>query len=279
LLDERRHHLALALPGETIRLDADPTRLEQVLWNLLNNSAKYSEPGGRIALSVERHGDEVVVRVRDSGMGIKAEMLPRIFDMFVQVGEHKDHAQGGLGIGLSLVRTLVEMHGGSITARSDGPGRGSEFTVRLPVLPIRREVGPPKPDRRREPNSRPPRRRILVVDDNIDAAKSLGMLLGLYGQDVRLASDGPEALCIAGEFRPEVVVLDIGLPGMDGNEVARRLRERPDFQSALIIAVSGWGQETDRERSRAAGFDHHLVKPAKPDVILNLIAKTTKQRN
>ena len=194
--------------------------------------------------------------------------------MFVQVGEHTDHSQGGLGIGLSLVRTLVEMHGGSITARSDGPGTGQR--VRRPAARPRGGSGAEHRHRRQigraSPGGRPPRRRILVVDDNVDAARSLARLLArLYGQEVRVAHDGPEALTVAGEFRPEVVLLDIGLPGMDGNEVARRLRERPEFEKTLIVALTGWGQESDVERSRAAGFDHHLVKPANPEAILELL--------
>ena len=199
-------------------------------------------------------------------------MLPKVFDMFVQVGEHRDHAQGGLGIGLSLVRTLVEMHGGSITATSDGPGHGSEFVLRLPVLSRTQGVEAPQRDRPGEPAGKTPRRRILVVDDNVDAARSLARLLTrVYGQEVRVAHDGPEALAVAGEFRPEVVLLDIGLPGMDGNEVARRLRGRPEFEKTLIVALTGWGQEEDVARSREAGFDHHLVKPANPDAIRELL--------
>jgi CheY-like chemotaxis protein len=272
LIDERRHALTVALPQGTIRVEADPTRLEQVLWNLLNNSAKYTPPGGQIRLSVEPDGGEVVVRVRDTGIGIRPEMLPKVFEMFVQVGEHKDHAQGGLGIGLSLVRTLVEMHGGSISAHSDGPGHGSEFVVRLPVLSPTPGAEAPLPDRRGEPAGEAPRRRILVVDDNVDAARSLARLLTrLYGQEVRVAHDGPEALAVAEDFGPEVVLLDIGLPGMDGNEVARRLRRKPEFERTLIVALTGWGQEADVARSREAGFDHHLVKPANPDTILGLL--------
>jgi CheY-like chemotaxis protein len=200
-------------------------------------------------------------------------MLPRIFEMFVQVRDHGQHAQGGLGIGLSLVRTLVEMHGGSIVAHSEGPGRGSEFLVRLPVLEEARGIKgtPSEPGRGKVASL--PRRRILVVDDNVDAARSLARLLSrLHDQEVRVAHDGQEALSVAREFRPEVVLLDIGLPGMDGHEVARRLREQPEFRGTLIVALTGWGQESDVERSRAAGFDHHLVKPANPDAILELLA-------
>ncbi len=271
-IDDRRHRLAVSLPEGAIRLKADPMRLEQVLWNLLNNAAKYTDPGGRIALSAEPDGGEVVVRVRDTGIGIAPEMLPRVFDMFVQVGDHKGHAQGGLGIGLSLVRTLVEMHGGTITADSDGPGHGSEFVLRLPVLPPSVAIEAPNEDRRRPVGDKTPCRRILVVDDNVDAARSLAKLMSrAYGQEVRVAHDGPEALTIAEEFLPEVILLDIGLPGMDGNEVARRLRERPEFRRALFVALTGWGQESDVERSREAGFDHYLVKPANPEAILELL--------
>ncbi len=269
---ERRHDLSVAMPLGPIRLEADPTRLEQVLWNLLNNSAKYSPPGGKIALTVEPGAGEVVLRVRDEGIGIAPGMLPHIFDMFVQVGDHKDHAQGGLGIGLSLVRTLVEMHGGSIAAHSQGPGTGSEFVVRLPVLAPTREAGKAADRHRGGAGTGPPRRRILVVDDNIDAARSLARLLSrLYGQEVQVAHDGPEALEKAGEFRPEVVLLDIGLPGMSGYQVAERLRGRPEFESTLIVALTGWGQEDDRRRSVESGIDRHLVKPVKPEDILDLL--------
>ena len=202
--------------------------------------------------------------MRDTGIGIAPEMLPRVFEMFAQVDHRSDRSQGGLGIGLGLVKTLVEMHGGTITAHSDGPGTGQR--VRRPAARPRR---PRRPSGRagagsaRGTEAALPRRRILVVDDNVDAAKSLARLLTrLYGQEVRVAHDGPAALAAAGEFRPEVVLLDIGLPGMDGYEVARRLRERPEFEETLLVALTGWGQEADRERSRAAGFDHHLVKPA-----------------
>jgi len=272
-IDERRHRLTVSLPGESIRLDGDPTRLEQVLWNLLNNSAKYTEPGGEITLKVELDGGEVLLRVRDTGVGIKTQMLPKVFGMFVQVDDHKGHSQGGLGIGLSLVRTLVEMHGGSIVAHSKGPGLGSEFVIRLPILPrnkaeSRVEVRAPL-DRA---SDRPLARRILVVDDNVDAARSLARLLTrVYGQEVRVAHDGPTALDLAGEFSPEVILLDIGLPGMDGYEVARRLRNQQAFRRVLLVALTGWGQEDDLARSREAGFNHHLVKPANPDIIRDLL--------
>jgi CheY-like chemotaxis protein len=238
--------------------------------NLLNNAAKYTDPDGRIDLTAVRVGAEAVVVVRDGGVGIAPELLPHIFDLFTQEGRSLSRSQGGLGIGLTLVKNLVEMHGGSVTARSEGLGRGSEFVVRLPAPAVTTPARPPEDRSASGPGY--PRRRILVVDDNVDSAKSLARLLArLYGQEVRVAHDGPEALSIADEFRPEVVLLDIGLPGMDGNEVARRLRVRPEFEGVLIVALTGWGQESDVERSRAAGFDHHLVKPASPEAILELL--------
>ena len=277
-IDDRRHALTVSLPEQPVRLEADPTRLEQVLWNLLNNAAKYTDPGGHIRLEAAAEGGEVVLRVRDTGIGMKPEVLTRVFDMFVQIGDHKDHSQGGLGIGLSLVRTLVGMHGGSISAHSAGPGRGSEFAVRLPVLPPAHEAHLPASGKRREPGGNPPRRRVLVVDDNVDAAKSLARVLTrLHGQEVRVVHDGFAALATAGEFRPEVILLDIGLPGMDGYEVATRLRQRPEFGRTLIAALTGWGQESDVARSRASGIDHHLVKPANPEAIRDLLAGSRPQ--
>ncbi|MBV8267113.1 MAG: response regulator, partial [Planctomycetaceae bacterium] len=223
--------------------------------------------------SAERHEDEVEVRVRDTGIGIAPEMLPRIFDLFVQGERRLDRALGGLGIGLSLVKSLVEMHGGSITAHSRGPGMGSEFVVRLPVLSWMQahEVDSPRPVLSDAPEVLP-RRRILIVDDNAVAADGLGRLLSLvYGQDVRVVYDGPSALDLAGSFQPEVVLLDLGMAVMDGYEVAKRLRERPESAGALIVAVTGWGQEEDRRRSREVGFDLHLVKPVNADALRGLL--------
>jgi PAS domain S-box-containing protein len=272
-LDERGHRLVVDLPDEPIRLEGDPTRLEQVFWNLLNNAAKYTEPGGEVRLTAEPGGGRVAVRVRDTGIGIEPAMLPRLFRMFVQVGEHRGHAQGGLGIGLGLVKSLVELHGGSIEAHSDGPGTGSEFVVRLPTLTGTAEARAPEQGRGAAPDDRPPRRPILVVDDNADAANSLARLLSrLYGQEVRVAHDGPSALEIAREFRPEVVLLDIGMPGMDGYEVARRLRERAEFGGTLLVALTGWGQDSDRRKSQEAGFDRHLIKPVAPEALRELLA-------
>jgi PAS domain S-box-containing protein len=275
-IDERDHDLVVASPGGSIRLEADPVRLEQVLWNLLNNAAKYSEPGGRIDLTVERDDGEVVLRVRDTGIGIDPAMLPRVFTMFTQVDHRSARTQGGLGIGLGLVKSLVEMHGGTITAHSEGPGTGSEFVVRLPILPGAQEDGEgPAPASRTSPPGRPPRRRILVVDDNVDAAASLAKVLTrLMGQEVRVAHDGLEALEAADEFRPEIVLLDIGMPGLDGYEVAERLRREPEFEGTLLVALTGWGQPEDQRRSQEVGFDRHLVKPVDPEALRELLAGT-----
>jgi two-component system CheB/CheR fusion protein len=274
---ERGHDLTISLPEGRVFLDADPTRLEQVFANLLSNAVKYTDPGGRIRLAAERDGADVVVRVRDNGVGIEPDMLPRVFDMFVQAGDPLTRPHGGLGIGLSLVKALVELHGGIVMARSEGRGRGSEFIVRLPALPAPpgKPEGPGPAGRRQPGAGRPPRRRVLVVDDNVDAATSLVRILSrLYGQDVRVAHDGPEALRSAEEFLPEVVILDIGMPGMDGYEVARRLRGRPGTSAATIIALTGWGQGADRARSKEAGFDHHLVKPVDPETLCRHLAGT-----
>ena len=273
-IDERRQELDVSLPDESIRLEADPTRLEQILLNLLTNAAKYTEIGGRIGLTAERDKDQVVVRVRDTGIGISSEMLPRIFDLFVQGERRLDQARGGMGIGLSLVKDLVEKHGGSITAHSEGPGMGSEFVVRLPVLPGTEAAAFDSPQSAR---SNVPeviaRRRILVVDDNTTAADSLGRLLHLvFGQEVRVTYDGPTALDMAERFRPEIVLLDLGMAVMDGYEVAMRLRERPECAGIRIIAVTGWGQEEDLRRTREMGFDLHLVKPVGADALRELLA-------
>jgi len=274
-LEERQHELRLQLPDEPIRLGGDPTRLEQILDNLLNNAAKYTDPGGRIRLAAAREGDCAVIRVRDTGIGIEPEMLAKVFGLFVQVERRLDRSKGGLGIGLSLVRQLVEMHGGTIQAHSEGPGRGSEFVVRLPALS--REGGPPlesRPDAAPSPRSTPARRRILVVDDNVDSARTMALLLmRLWKQEVQVAHDGPAALEAARAFHPEVILLDIGLPGLSGYEVARRLRRQPEFAGTLLVAMTGWGQDDDRLKSEEAGFDRHLVKPVDPDALRELLSK------
>jgi PAS domain S-box-containing protein len=258
LLQQQRHRISVSLPPDAIYLEADPIRIEQVLVNLLNNAAKYTDEGGHLSLSVERAGGEACIKVEDSGRGIPREMLPRIFDLFVQSDRALDRSQGGLGIGLTIVRSLVEMHGGTVEARSDGPGKGSTFIVRLPILGRLPTVMKDRVASPAEDAGRP--LRILVVDDNVDMAQTTALLLNTLGHDVRVAYDGPQALEVAASHRPEVVLLDIGLPGMDGYVVAKELRQR-GLEKSLLVAVSGYGQEEDRRRSREAGFDHHLMKP------------------
>jgi CheY-like chemotaxis protein/anti-sigma regulatory factor (Ser/Thr protein kinase) len=261
--------LEVDLPAGPVWVEADATRLAQVVGNLLNNAAKYTPQGGHVRLAVGQEQGEAVLRVRDDGLGIPADLLPRVFELFTQGDPSLARSEGGLGIGLTLVKSLVEMHGGSVEARSDGPGRGSEFVVRLPAL-----AEPPAPaaaDGKCEVAGRPGRR-VLVVDDNRDAAESLAMLLGVGGHDVRTAHDGPTALAVAAASRPEVVFLDIGLPRMDGYEVARRLRQQVGLRQALIVAVTGYGREEDRRRAEEAGFDAHLVKPADPEELQKLLA-------
>jgi signal transduction histidine kinase/CheY-like chemotaxis protein len=255
----RRHELIEGMPAGPLWVDADPVRLAQVVANLLNNAAKYTEERGHIRLTVGREGGEAVVRVGDDGIGIGPAELAGVFDLFAQGTAAADRSAGGLGVGLALVRTLVELHGGSVTAHSDGPGQGSEFVVRLPALegpPVARgETG------EQQAPVRPPACRILVVDDNQDGTEMLALLLRHEGHDVQTAADGPTALEVAGAFRPDMVLLDIGLPGMDGHAVARRLRQADAGKGMVLVAVTGYGQDEDRRRSRDAGFDHHLVKP------------------
>src|SRR6185436_12538649 len=243
--------------------------LAQVLANLLNNAAKYTPEGGRIWLTARRAGSNVEISVRDSGAGIPAEVLPKVFDLFMQGERTYSRAQGGLGIGLTLVRSLVNLHGGSVEAKSGGPGRGSEFLVRLPLAAA--QLAAADGGRYARPAAVAPRR-ILVVDDNRDAADSLGMLLKFLGADVYTANDGPAALEAFRTYRPSVVLLDIGLPEMDGYELARRTRLQPEGGEVTLIALTGWGQEEDRRRSREAGIDHHLVKPVDLDALEKLMA-------
>ena len=267
-IEGRGHALSVSLPDAPIYLEADPTRLDQVLWNLLSNASKYTEPGGRIRLEVGHEGGQATIRVRDSGIGIEPGMLSKVFEIFVRAEDRAGRLQEGLGIGLSLARTLAELHGGGIDAHSEGPGAGSEFVVRLPALPAASKAPEPESRGRQGPAGRPPRRRVLVVDDNEDAARSLAKLLSkVYGQEVQIAHDGPSALEIAAAFRPELILMDIGMPGMDGYEVARRLRRLPEFAATPIVALTGWGQDSDRRRSKDAGFDRHLVKPVSPEVL------------
>jgi PAS domain S-box-containing protein len=268
LIDARRQRFSSSVPPGPIWVDGDTTRLAQVIGNLLGNAARYTPQGGAVSLSVAREGGEAVVRVRDTGIGIAKDMLPRVFDLFVQGERPADHAPGGLGLGLTLARRLTEMHGGKLDAASAGLGQGSEFIVRLPIL-----QGEPPTERKIRPVLvyEAARRRILVVDDNADSAEALALALGAIGHEVRLAGDGPSALEVAAEFKPQVVLLDIGLPGMDGYEVARRLRARKEWAGVVLVALTGYGQEEDRRRARDAGFDHHLVKPIPPEAILALL--------
>lgn len=269
LIDSRGHHLTVAPPCEPLHLDGDPTRLEQVVANLLNNAAKYTPEHGEIRLSAERSGDEAVIRVADSGVGIAPEMLPRIFDIFTQADRSLDRAQGGLGIGLALVKQLVAMHGGSVSAKSPGIGLGSEFAVRLParrapVEPPPADVAPGEALRRHSPL------RVLVIDDNVDLAETLAEVLEVSGHEVRIAHDGPSGIKAQEEFHPGLILLDIGLPGMNGYDVARRLRKEIPAK-VVLVAVTGYGQESDRLRAREAGFDHHVVKPLQLEVLDALV--------
>ena len=272
LIEAAGHELTLTLPPEPISLDADLIRLAQVFSNLLNNAAKYTEQGGHIWLTAERHGGEVMVKVRDTGLGIPTDMLPRTFDMFTQVDRALERSQGGLGIGLTLVKRLVEMHGGSVEARSDGPGKGSEFIVRLPVAVASASHQPRPPKGAGEKTAPPAKRRILVVDDNKDSADSLSMMLSITGMEVRTAYDGLEAVEAATAFNPDVVLLDIGMPKLNGYEAARRIREQPRGKDMLLVAVTGWGQEEDRRRSQEAGFNFHMLKPVDPAALQHMVA-------
>lgn len=257
LLYERGHEFTVSLPAEPLPLEADPVRLAQVFANLLNNAAKYTPPGGHVRLTADREADGVAVHVRDDGAGIAPELLPRVFDLFVQGDTSVDRPEGGLGIGLTLVKNLVELHDGSVVARSEGVGKGTEFIVRLPVSKGVRpshqaaiEVSPVRP------------LRVLVVEDNVGAAKILAKLLEkFWGHDVRVAHDGPAAIEVADEFAPELVLCDVGLPHLSGYDVARLLRGRPHLSGTLLVALTGYGTAEDRRRSTEAGFDAHLVKP------------------
>jgi PAS domain S-box-containing protein len=274
LVDSAGHHLTIDLPDEPIHFYADHARLAQLFGNLLNNSGKYTRPGGTISLSAKRAGDEVVVTVKDNGAGIPQDKLDSIFDMFMQVDRTSDRSQGGLGIGLTLVKRLTEMHGGSIEARSDGEGKGSEFIVRLPVL-SRSEIAQP---RLAAGSDSQPQRRVLIVDDNHDSAESLAMLFELTGNKTFMAHDGVEAVEAVERHRPEVVLLDIGLPRLDGHEVCRRVRQQPWGKDIVMIALTGWGQEDDRRKSEEAGFNGHLVKPVDYDKLLEMLASLTNGR-
>lgn len=269
LLQAKDHSFSLEQHPEPVWVKGDSLRLAQVIGNLLDNAAKYTDEGGRIVLSLETTPSEAVVRVRDNGTGIASELLPRVFDLFMQADG--SHLSGGLGIGLSLVRSLVAMHGGRVEAHSEGPGKGSEFAVRLPRLAV--EVALPSEPRAEVASASSRALKILVVDDNIDAAESLATLLLLHGHEVVTVHGASAALGAARQLRPDVALLDIGLPGMDGYELARRLREQPELDRTLLVALTGFGQPDDRRRALAAGFSQHFVKPVDPGVLLDLLTR------
>ena len=268
LIEEMGHELTVSLPTPTIFVNGDFVRLSQIFMNLLNNSAKYSEPGSHIWVNAQRHHQEVLISVKDDGIGIAPDQLPLIFDLFSQIDHSIGKSQGGLGIGLSLVKRLVEMHGGSIKAQSEGTGKGAEFVVRLPMIREATNVPPATGDEMVPLKSS---LRVLIVDDNRDGADSLSMMLRAMGTHTRTAYDGAEALVATQEFQPHVILLDIGLPKINGYEVCRRIREQPDGANFVIVAQTGWGAKEDRERTREAGFDHHLVKPVDPKVLMKLL--------
>ena len=280
LLEQRTHTLDVHVQRKGLTVKGDPTRLSQVISNLLTNAAKYTPPGGHITIRTEHDDNHLVVRVRDTGMGIAPDVLPRVFDLFVQERQAIDRSQGGLGLGLTIVRNLIERHGGTVAASSDGPGKGSEFVVRLP----RASGGSVLEDAQVEgalSKSVVPRRgsspKVLVVDDSVDSAEMLATALSTKGYDTRVAHDAPIALRIAADFRPAVALLDIGLPVMDGYELAARLRELPNLSGMKLIALTGYGQESDRQRSREAGFDHHLVKPIDLLLLESVLGDLTQQ--
>jgi signal transduction histidine kinase/ActR/RegA family two-component response regulator len=274
-LDAPGHEFSLSLPDEPIHLDADLTRLAQAVANLLNNASKYTPPGGKIELTAARDGSDAVIRVRDTGIGIAPDMLGRVFDMFAQADRSTHGSRAGLGIGLTLVKRLVELHGGTVEARSDGPRAGSEFIIRLPILignhahaARRSDAG----DARADDAAAGAALRILVVDDNRDSANSLGRLLRITGNIVRTAYDGQEAIETAEAFRPDVILADIGMPRLNGHDAAKHIRQQPWGSSIVLVAISGWGQDGDKQQSREAGFDHHIVKPIDPERLLELLS-------
>ncbi len=272
-IEAKRHSLCVEIDPGPHWVVADPTRLEQVVVNLLTNAAKYTDEGGRIGLKARREGREFVIEVCDSGVGISTEMLPKVFDLFTQVEGSLNRAQGGLGIGLTLVQTLVRMHGGSVSATSEGPGLGSAFTVRLPIaagVPLPTSPAEPEPAGAGVFSDAP--RRVLVVDDDSDTSRGMVRLLRASGHESKTAADGRSALEAAREFRPDVVLLDIGLPDTDGYQLVGKLRAEAGLDRAVIVAVSGFGQNKDRERSLLAGFDHHMIKPVDIEDVLAIVA-------
>jgi len=267
LFEEKRHELVLEIEPQPMPLFADATRVEQMIANLLTNAAKYTPQGGRVSVSASPRDGEAVIKVKDTGIGIPAEILPRVFDLFAQADRSLDRSEGGLGIGLTVARKLAEMHGGTVTAASEGIGKGAEFTLRLPLSDLDVAAADVRGEDRVTARAK---LRILVVDDNRDTVKSEAFLLSRLGHEVEVAYDGVMALEVAAAFRPDAVLLDIGLPGIDGYEVARRLRA-VGFASEVLIAVSGYGRPEDEQRSRAAGFDRHLVKPVNYEMLVSVL--------
>jgi signal transduction histidine kinase len=268
--DTLQHEVTVTLPPEPVYLNADPARLAQVFQNLLNNACKYTEPRGSVWLTAERQAGDVLVTVKDTGLGIPPDKLASIFDMFTQVDASRERARGGLGIGLALVKRLVEMHDGTVEARSEGPGRGSEFVVRLPILTETLQAVQQATEAGKDRAA--VARRILVVDDNADSAESLTMLLQVSGHETHTAHDGLEAVAAAERFRPEVALLDIGLPRLNGYDAARRIREQPWGKDMVLVALTGWGQDEDRRKSKEAGFDLHMVKPVDLEILMQRLA-------
>lgn len=274
VIEAAGHHLDVSLPSEPVMLEADAVRVSQVISNLLNNAAKYTESGGQIWLAARAEPREVVISVRDTGVGIPADMLPRVFEMFTQVARSLSRSQGGLGIGLTLSRSLVELHGGSVVARSPGVGRGSEFIVSLPRVPAKRSHEEVEPRGHAPTDGQGSGRRILIVDDNVDSAESLGLWLKLEGYDVKVVHEGLAVVEAARAFKPKVILLDIGLPDIDGYEVAERLRRELGLNGVRLIALTGYGQDEDRQRCYDAGFDEHLIKPVDPATLETLLGST-----
>jgi PAS domain S-box-containing protein len=273
-IDERRHTLELALPSEPLWVNGDATRIEQVVWNLLSNAAKYTEPGGRIRVSLERRANEAAIRIRDTGIGIPPGMLEGIFELFAQLDQSAARTRGGLGVGLTLVRSLVTMHGGTVRARSEGAGKGTEFEVRLPAL----AEAPAAASAREEPAEQGKHARLLLIEDNPDIGETLRDLLEVLGHRVDLASDGIRGVQMALALKPDAALVDIGLPGIDGYEVAQRLRADPIGREMLLVALTGYGRPEDREKALEAGFDAHLVKPVDPEDLTSLIGELSARR-
>lgn len=273
LLESRQQHLRINVPAEPLYVEADTTRLAQVFSNLLNNSAKFSDTHAEITVRAYREGGQAVVTVSDNGIGIERDMLVRVFDLFAPAqGARTVSSHTGLGVGLTLVKRLIELHGGTVHAHSDGPGQGSVFTVRLDLL-LASECDAMLTASPARTHTTHPRIRILIADDNYDAAQSLALVLSMDGHEVCTANDGAEALELAEQFRPQVVLLDLGMPKLDGYETARRLRQRPWARSTRLFAVTGWGQEDDRQRTKQAGFHRHLVKPLDPEMLSELLTQ------